>query len=186
MKPPPNTTTKELYNWPSSVYICHIKYLYWHYCYSWLKKSFVVVTSAFILSADAFLLIFISFINNTFMFYIWGELRSRWWIICDLGARSASSCTQKWRHGLTSTCGPVVWLMTLCLIRITQTTDFHLFLCWNLVLTKSFLCYELSSMSNSAFGCRQASLMLCSRMHGKFQGGTYMAWQKHKQACSNV
>lgn len=63
---------------------------------------------------------------------------------------------------------------------------FEMFLCWNSVVTKFLLCYELSSMSNSAFGCREASPMLCGRMHVKFQGDTYTAWQKHKQARSNV
>lgn len=34
---------------------------------------------------------------------------------------------------------------------------FHLFLCWNSILTKSLLCYRLSPMSNSAAGCGEAS-----------------------------
>lgn len=143
----------------------------------------MVPASAYILSADALLLIFFPFTRHTFMFYIWGELSSWRWIICDPEARSASSCTQDWRHGLTST-RPSVSSEHVHTCRdpgswVTETTYFHISIFFplrlNSVSTKSLLCYELSSMSNGAFGCRGAATMLRSRTHVKFQGDAYTA-----------
>lgn len=111
---------------PSGVYIYHKKYLYYHYCHCWQKKEFCGC-NFYSFSADVFLVDFIPFNNHTFIILYLGQTEVT--VVDHL-------CTQEWRHGPTSTSGPVVWLMIFHLIRawtqrswILETTVFHIFIC---------------------------------------------------------